>query len=480
MGAIILALIIPFLVLTTRGFAYLGIALSFGGLACFIFSAKRVKKPADWLLFGSILILASCIVLRANPLLTFFNIVALLFLGSIFSLQDEKKTLLNTKLAPLRLFFHLLRLRLKPPTGFTEGRMRRILHSTEQLLSIILTIAILLVIIPLLSAANPFFNSLVQSLLHTFRLNTLLDYLFGENPVVLIARLILAGFLVLVLPRLETFVRDRHQAPMIDPGSYVFQMLLPKIAVALVILIFFVTQIQMYTADTALLQTLGYTHSQLTREVFGHLAVVSLIIFFLIYTDHSEKKWNARLSYILLAEGIFLTLMALKSDVDYSAMFGFTFKRLYGFAIVFWIIGTYAGFAYTYLQKISTSHFVHGIILWTAAVLIGINVMNFDALIAHRFSARTGEGKDYRYIAWNISADASADTQLLAEMTTADDTAVVKKGYEQNIWGLIHRGNTLKEKYEHLDWRTFNLSEYRLYQQIRDVDYGRIERYLMR
>jgi len=474
---LLISVFAPLLSITTSGFAYLGIAISVSGLASMIYLVRKDKSWYDMALFISILLLSLFIVLRTNPLLIFLNITATFFLGSTLAGRSKTFAFLNSLVLPLRLLFDTIKQ--KPNYDQYSGlkissRIKQLLSSFDHLLSIAITIALLLIIIPILASANPFFDTLVQNVISSLHIGSILDYLFGDTITLHIARFIFFLMLFALLPRLYSFINNNEAVSAISFPLSKLRLFLPKICVAFVIAVFFFAQIQLYTASSEVLQEMGYTNSQQAREVFGQLAVVSIIIFFLIYNDNEKKKRDRILSYILLTEGLFLTGMAFKSVFDYSSLFGFTLKRLYGFAGVLWIVVAYLSFGYVYYKNIKKSLFVQGIILWTAALLIGINAANFDYLVAHVRPPHLGNGTDYQYIAFNTSTDAQAYKIIVDNLYRKNKDNLNNYHYPLNF--MIYRINNLRNKYSNdFDIRTFNLSEYQEYLRIKDMNLLEIE-----
>lgn len=474
---LILCVSVPFLVIAKSGFAYLGVAVSLAGLASMIYVVKSDKSKYDAALYISILLLCLFIVLRSNALLVFFNIVASFFLGSILASRSKSFAFLNSLFLPLRLLFDTMKQ--KPNYEGSSGskissHIKKLLSSFEHLLSIAITIVLLLIIIPILASANPFFDTLVQNVISSLHIGNILDYFFGDNIPLHIARFIFFLILFALLPRLYSYIKNNESVSEIAFPLSKLRLFLPKITVAGIMIVFFFTQIQLYTATPEVLQEMGYTNSQQTREVFGQLAVVSVIIFFLIYNDEAKKRRDRILSYILLTEGLFLTGMALKSVYDYSSLFGFTFKRLYGFTAVLWIVVAYISFAYAYYSNRKKSLFVQGIILWTAVLLIGVNIANFDYLIVHVRPAHLGNGTDYQYIAFNTSTDAQAYKIIVDSLYRKNKDNLADYQYPLNF--MIYRISDLRNKYsKDFDIRTFNLSEYQEYLRIKDMNLLEIE-----
>jgi hypothetical protein len=216
---------------------------------------------------------------------------------------------------------------------------------------------------------------------------------------------------------------------------------------------------------------MGYTYSQYAREVFAQLSIVVLIVFALIYNDRRKTSVSRYTSYLLIVQAYFLSLIALKSDVDYSSMFGFTYKRLWGFAGVFWIAGIITLFVSHYVKNTKNIVFIKHAVLLSFVTLIMVNIVNFDYLIYHYAKARTGSGIDHSYLA-RLSPDSqSYGTHLRILMNDIQSNELYSDAGNMVLAEkLINKSVRLKEKYEsEYDIRSFNLSEYRTYQEIKDM-----------
>lgn len=237
------------------------------------------------------------------------------------------------------------------------------------------------------------------------------------------------------------------------------------------------TFLPIYFATDEILQALGYTHSQYAREVFAQLSVVALVILGLVYNDKSKKQWSKILTYILALEGIFLTFIALKSVYDYSSNWGFTYKRLWGYTGVFWILGVFTFFLYEYLKDLQDTYFVKGVIIFSSLVLIGVNIANFDYLIFHYRKSVTHRGIDYRYLS-GLSSDAESYAEHLQilenKMNGIDKQSNENYSIVPAAWRVLRSIDRLQRKYKHLDLRILNLGEYFQYQQIKSVDTQKI------
>lgn len=478
-GAILIALsaIFSYIIVTTEHFPSFGITLIFTTIASLVLLFKKQKRPLDIVFFGLTAASAFFVTYRSSDFLTFLNILGIMFFGSYLVLGDTLRCHLSVShviVLPFWVLSLVSRVANKFPFNpsviikkrkFEAGKLQQVG------ISIFISIVILIVIVPLLSSANPLFAKWIQDIAKFFDISKLFLGLFRSDFYVHSFRLIMFIVFVLYLPRLLSYVQ-LHEGEHKDGEHITLPLLLPKVIVSLVLLVFFVSQYQLYFANAAMLKTLNLTHSQYAREVFAQLSVVALVIFALIYTDRSRSRRSLWITSILIAQAIFLTMMAYKSVDDYSTTFGFTHKRLYGYTGVAWITGVFIMFAYTYARNIRRAALLVSIAVFTGFILVGINIANFDYLIYHVSPSRTGEGVDYQYLTYHLSPDANFYADLLKRTDSGARSATTSRDLEMNrqyATYIAYRVEYIQNKYRQFDWRTYNYSEYLEYVAVKDV-----------
>ncbi len=448
-------------------FPSLGFTLSFITLASLVLISKSKKSKDDWFWYFFIISFSLCLILRANTFLTLLNLVAISYLGSIFILgpvahQGPAELIFS----PLSAFFSALAAKAEFDFGnkFNKEKLVKLFASLA------ITWIVLVLIIPLLSFANPLFKNAVINVLSFFPLKELLQKLFTENAMMGLARLLVFLFSIFLLPRMLILAGKNKKFPPVKAITPPFSLLIPKLCTALVLVIFFITQLQLYFVGNATLQALNYSHSRYARETFAHLSIVSLIVFALLYYEWGKNKWSRFFSYILLLFALFLNLVGLKSDLDYVSAWGFTQKRLYGFSVIAWLMAMFGLYYDKSWRNLKQSLFVKNIIYLTSILLIIINLANFDYLIAHFARARTGEGIDYNYLSL-LSTDSKSYKKnflSLAGLVSATENPDYK--LVSAARRLERKIKNLQNKYQNLDWQTFNLSEYLEYRKTKDIN----------
>jgi hypothetical protein len=175
---------------------------------------------------------------------------------------------------------------------------------------------------------------------------------------------------------------------------------------------------------------------------------------------------------LLGIESLFLTLISYKSAVDYINAWGLTYLRLYGLTFATWVLGIFVlFFAMRYKKDVENIYFVRNILFYTAAIIISVNILNFDYLIYHKNKATTGQGTDYTYLSY-LSADSSSYKDQYNKLSEElKKSSFPFTDYDnRNPHLILVKIEELKNKYEYLDIRTFNLMDYREYLQVKDLD----------
>lgn len=456
-------------------FPFAGLSLIFTTLSIIVFLLKNPRTVYDRMLFAISLFLSICIVFRSNEFLTFLNIVAVLYFGSLLIMNSKDREtvpLYQLIFMPLVYFFQFLTSKNEFNVEIKDySRSISAKKTQEVVLSLGITAVIFMVIIPLLASANPIFRKLIEDVAKSLNVFAFLSTFLGPVFAAYFLRIIVFIYFLVWLPRLFTAVvhHIRHPQTIININ---LPLLIPKILTGLLLLIFFITQIQLYFSSAETLKAMGMMNREYAREVFGQLSIVSFIIFVLLYNDRGTSKWNRITSYILIAEIIFLNCIALKSVYDYTARFGFTHKRLWGYTGVTWLFGSIILYLYSYRKILRRDEFIRNSIIFTGLVLIGVNIVNFDNLIFHVSRSRTGEGVDHYYLSKNISADAVGYKQHLDELMKVLQKDRITYEDTYAAYTVIRRISFLQNKYstKNFDWRYFNVSEYMTYKTVEGIN----------
>ena len=471
----ILSLLFSYLIVTLNFFPHLGFALSLLIFALFSYKYKKGKEKDSKLYLVFSLLFSILLFVRSESLITFLNLSAALFFGLLMLLPSQEKNLGFTDYiyAPFLFVFKSLFAGSDYYLEFEKKKENSSkVKAVEVAFGILITLFLLAFVLPLLSSANPFFQKIVLDFWNFLGLENLLSSIGLETVFIWLIRVAFFFIFIFMIPKVMTLINKSHNYSLplsFKQGTLPLQ--IPKLILAIILLVFFITQVQFYFATDETLRGLGLSHSQRTREVFTQLSLVASIVIVLIYNSRQKSAFGKLINWILGVQGIFLTLMAFKSDFEYMNTWGLTYKRLYGLTFVTWITGIFVLFFQNFRHKSEAAAFVKKTIIFSGAVLLAVNVLNFDYLIYHFQKAKTGQGIDYTYLS-TLSADSLSYKEQILKLEEMSD----QDGYSFDVYDnkrpiiIIRKIENLQNKYSKFDLRTMNLLEFRQYRQIKSLD----------
>ncbi len=472
----LLSLLFSYLIVNINYFPYFGISLTLLIFVIFTYKSKKIKREDSRLYLIFTLLFSALISIRSEGFVTFLNITASIFFGSLMLISGTKygSGFIDHLFSPVVLIFRSI---------FTKSEYYLDLNRTkgekptrdnaDSVVGVILTFILMLIVIPILASVNPFFQKLVENTWNYFNLVNIFKDLGYETVFIWCLRLVFFFVFLLIIPKLITLIQKTNDLRIpLRLGLLKLSLTLPKFALAGILAVFFVTQYQFYFATPEILSSMGLTYSQRAREVFGQLTVVSGIVLWILYNSRIANKWSKFLSVVLGIEGVFLTIMAYISAFDYINAWGFTYIRLYGVAFATWMLGIFILFFRTHKfgDQDPQNNFVKNTIILSGAVLLLINVFNFDYLIYHFKKASTGEGPDYTYLS-HLAADSRSSKDQFTKLKEAANKRPGEANYDnKNPYVILYKIENLQTKYKKFDLRTFNLIDYIEYKDIKDID----------
>ena len=463
------SLLLTYLLAVLNYFPFLSVTLLFIFLI-FIFWRWNQNKNIRYFSFLAFASFSALfITIRANPIIVALNFFTAVYLLAITLLAYHKTTLSN----PVRyLFSPLTSLILVYNTSVTYPPLFESKFSFNKILkSSLLTFFLLLIIIPLLASANPFFNNLVITILKPI---SDLSQNMEEFIILNFLRLIFFTFFIIYIPKLVFNIQGKlNQNRYLIPDPTIDYLLIPKIAIIIILGVFTFSQLQLYTADTSTLVQLGYTNSLATREVFSQLIIVAAIVLGVIFFDRIKSPLHSYTTYILIVMTLLLDIFAFYSVYEYSRAWGFTLNRLFGFTGVLWIAGNFILYTYSYIKQQTGEKFLLNAALYTGFIIQLVNIANFDRLIYHNNQSITHAGIDYRYLSTLSSDSLSLKQQYefaeqFPEITNTNCNSI--RCHDVIIDNLENHISYLQSKYNTIDIRTFNLSEYRQFLEIKNLN----------
>ncbi|MEN9561718.1 MAG: hypothetical protein RIQ56_991 [Candidatus Parcubacteria bacterium] len=404
MGSVLLAS-----VLALNIFAYdkeFGIGCGIFGatlIACIVYSFPAQKRTKEVWFFGIVGITASLLFgFRANEFVQAVNVATalicigkLLLVRSIENIKWSALWILKMKLGFIvHLLFHPFALRSKLKSG-TLSKNGKLLTALK---TIGLTLIVLLFFSWLLSSADLVFDQLIREV--------------REQA---LGRTILSGFLVIGLLGFMTVKISKQwqeKTPEFSILGFV-EVFFPALALVALFALFLGIQAKYLFASHAEFQELGITYSDYVRKGFIELLVTSffasLLSYVLILKQRTLKdagnilklKW---LNSALLIELLLLLVSAGKRDWMYIETYGLTRVRLIGGIFLVWLLVIIAlVFLLNVSAKMSERRFFYGAALMSALVVVSLNAMNIDDIVAFA-RPPAGERPDVVYMSM-LSAD---------------------------------------------------------------------------
>jgi hypothetical protein len=433
-------------------------------------------STAGLILITLILFYSVMVAVRASAALLVLNVLMgiglALLMAAIYlpghlarmSLTDYAVALVMSGLALvyqpfLLLFSDLPRVERKP------GKQRRL---APVLWGVALAIPLLLIFGALFAAADAVFANFLQGM-----------FAWVQDYPQLLARLILSlilSWLALGLAR-RAFTARKNPPVLEDYANLDFLRLGAPTAItalALVDVLFLgfvlVQAVYLFGGSDTLART-GLTYSEYARRGFFELVMVAALVLGLILLMDWLTRFVAgrgRRTINLLHGGLIaLTLVILASALFrmrlYQQEFGLTELRFYTTAFMLWLGIVLVWLAVTVLRVRAPAgdnpgrrRFAFGALVASLALVVALDLINPDALIARtnlaRAAAGVGQPLDAEYLAWTLSADA-VPTSVTGLAAVADPAVQAKLAC-----GLQAQAEILTDRAARTDWRGANWS----------------------
>lgn len=403
---LIVPLSFPFLAITLIGLIFSVLTLQ-----------KSKKDKASYIFFTTSCLLSLCIFVYANYWVTALNLIALIWSISILALKGHIKVS-HYIFAPFVLLAKTVTTKSKYQIGAKDvlqlitggedlNKKQEIAETARQtIIGLIISFVLLAIIIPLLASSNIVFKSYSENLFEFITKNFF--QLFENNLTTFwtwICRLFVFWLLYVLLPKFFTyndFIDEEAVLEKIDNSppecnKLNLMIFIPKLAISLVLVCFFISQIQLYFADSNYLAALGQSYGKINNEIFGQLLAVSSITFLMTFFDKTQNFFHRISSYILVALSLFLIFVAGKSDYEYVFHYGFTFKRLWGFVLLLLVLNSFLISVFRLHKNLNMDLAFKAVVVNALMLLIGVNLVNFDRLILFDMPNTLDNRADYSY-----------------------------------------------------------------------------------
>jgi hypothetical protein len=329
---------------------------------------------------------------------------------------DYLRGLLNSGTASLAGAALLSRANVQLPLSSQPGALK---HIRSIGLGLIIAFPLIFVFGGLLMAADAVFDQMVTT---TFDVD--LANLVSHAALAAFFAWIVCGFLLFVL-RINKPTVDRLSAE--PPGLGIIEVAVPLALIDLLFLLFVAVQVRYLFGDASLVEgTVGLTYSEYARRGFFELVTVAaLALPLLLASDWVLARAGRRSirTYRILAAVLLLLLFvimasAVKRMLLYQSAYGLTEDRLFATAFMTWLGVVLVWFAVTVLRG-RPRPFASGALAAGLAVVLSLNILNPDALIARVNVARAVAGADFD-AAYAASLSGDAVPVLVSALPTAN------------------------------------------------------------
>lgn len=444
-----------------------------------LFTLGRIKgmRPVWrnlWLLIP-LLFFAAMVFIRANPFLTFLNLVACLASLALFAYfyaagWVERLGLIGYAMVPLKVAGNAL---VQPASLLSDSvdleaaRERGNRNLLPVARGCLFALPVLLVFGCFLASADLVFAKYVGDFLHLKFLSDLLERLW-RGFIILVIAWIVAGGLAYALNR-------RHPpddegtlekalgivSRVVGPGFVEVAILLTS--VNLLFLLFVWIQFVYLFGGQANISAEGYAYAEYARRGFFELLTVSILAQGMILGLHQigrrEKDWQRHIFNALSSLMVGLVLIILASAFQrlllYEAAFGYTQLRLYSHVFMVWL-----GFAFIWFLGtlwFRPNRFAIGAFVTSLGFLVTLNVINPDAFIAKQNLARyETTGKLDAYYLTQLSDDAVPILVWKVGQITGEEQRILTDH-------LYSRLDRREMQYNWRRWPTFHFSRLRAY-----------------
>lgn len=459
-AAVLLSSLIAFYLFDMNYFPNASIAFIFLCLGILVYYVKQEKTAFHRNIFLLILVLCMFLLIRSSPSVTALNIVSIIFLGSILSITSKaEERLINILSSPILVVLQSIResntikLKIVNNTILKTSKSRE--KTTETIIVTVISLVTFVTISILLGSANSQLGSFFKAALELLKLDGLFNLI---GTYLRLERIIIAVVFCVMSLKYLSLVYANTALPKIPTAlDRKLDLRTPLVIACALITLFFIFQVDSHFASNDSI-------SKQTNDIFAQLSAVCVVVFALLINNKTRDRSYSIIKTVLYIQLFYLLILASRSDLTYIQEWGLTHKRLYGLVVIIWIIGMY-GLYFKYMDRtqLVKNFYEHGII-FTACLLIGVNVLNFDKLIYTYKPSTHVRPVDHVYLA-GLSSDSGSHLEHFQELRRIEKT-VPNTIAQQDEWSFL---TNLQKKYENFDIRIFNLSEYMQYRKIKDT-----------
>ena len=424
---------------------------------------NKIKNKNSRFLIIPIIILASMYFIFNN---SFFNLLNLLVIPILLIIMILNLT--TTKLIPKTLLERILDIVIEPFAyiGETMTELRNSLagkfnikqektkdkKSNNIIKGLCITVPLVIIIIAILASADSVFSNMITSIINSFFNlfnNVDLMGIFIRVILIVCVFIYLSSFFYIITRYDEYFIDDEVKEENKSVDSTTFKMVLTSLNV--IYLVFCIIQI-----NSLFMQKTNINYAEYARQGFFQLMFVSVInLIVILVTKKYATKNNKYLNFMCIIMVIFTFIIIISSAVRmhfYEQAYGYTFLRLLVYCVLFAETILLIPTVLYIINK--QKHLLRTYFTILIIVYIGMNFINFDAIIANRNIERYIEtGKiDLEYLEEETGTDAIPELIQILDIENVD---------EQTKSETIRYINEVYENLsiEKMDFRDLNISK---------------------
>lgn len=362
------------------------------------------------------------ILTRANGFINFLDGFFIVLLLTVFAYLLSAKiaffrSLMELKLVPfltfgsyIKAFFKTIQFilsgQLRVKTAKVHIKQEKLILAKSIFIGFIIGLPIVLILVSVLSGADPIFATFVKN-----TLNTILKFLPIKNLNQLGPRTIYNLLLIFFLtPFLFIIGKKTFTSPLsfLSNYSFIYEMTVVMILVALTLGSFLVIQwpyvFVRVAAETSLARFGVATYSEYVRKGFGEFLFASFFTYLLIWlgllivrNQKSEKHPFLLYVQMLVLGEFFLFLVSVFRRISlYQQYHGWSLVRIYGGFLLLWVTGITATL---FLRHFRNKRYVVVEAVFTTIIILFLGFFNVEHFIVENHPPTVNKRIDYVYLA---------------------------------------------------------------------------------
>jgi len=433
--------------------------------------AERVMPALSslWLL-APMIVFASYVFVRAEPLTTFVNVMITFALGGLLV-----RTIYHGQLFRFGLIDHvvnyimlIVEIIFRPfpflwdvskQAGDKESGRRLWLPIVRGL---ILVTPILCIFAVLLSAADLVFADRLRDVLKWLNLDDIPE-LIGRGILIVAATFVAIGLLVQAIRPFSKHTLIGAEKPIVPTLLGLIESSIVLGGINLLFAAFVIIQFRYLFGSVENITETGYTYSEYARRGFGELVlVVAMTLGILLALSTLVKREDRKtvitfnaLNFLMAALVGVVVVSALQRLLLYESIFGFSRLRTYSHVATIWLGVLFVPYIVSLLAG-RMRWFATGTLFVVMGFGITLNLLNVDQFIAQQNIARNGSKLHTSYL---VSLSDDVVPELIA---------LIQKSQEENLGaGLACRVAQMKTDEPKMGWQSYNVARARAFELLK-------------